>query len=558
MTDGRSGPSVVRGAGALAGGMVLAAVFGLLFQSLLSYLFGAGAETDAFFMSVSIFMLLSKFLMLGQAKSIALPLMTRLESVDARGAARLFGGTLKLLVVGLAAVSLIAALAAPLLVRVFAPGFDGEQAQLTALLLRIRMPALVFAGFVTVARVALETRARFGTAVLVGKVVPAALTFVFLLWVGSDARISDVAWIGMVAPAGGAALLLLLSPGLLIGGVPAAWKHAEIRRAVRGWLSFSQSTGASFLGEWAFRIGASLLPVGVFSAVLYGKMVHDVAHGAINDPATTVTLPQAARAAERGGPRALGNLLRKRVTSLVLLTAPIAALLIILAPWIVAILFGRGRFLEDGMLGPTALALSIYAVGFLLQGMNQILFTGAYALGSSHLVNRVNVIGHLVRAIAVVPLVLGFGLTGLVGAQAGMNLLVLVLVVSMWPAELGVGWRSVTRRARSGVAGVSGTTNAAEEASPFWKPVRRTLTASALSALLVVQGLLLAGDPLTHGLLARVGVCVAAAVGFMGLYAVLGSVMGLPIVAALRGALGGLRAPGMDPADPQEDASTPE
>ena len=59
----------------------------------------------------------------------------------------------------------------------------------------------------------------------------------------------------------------------------------EMRPIGGRWVSLSSSNAASFLGEWAFRVGASLLPVGLFSAVLYGRMVHDLLHSAVNDSA---------------------------------------------------------------------------------------------------------------------------------------------------------------------------------------------------------------------------------------------------------------------------------
>ena len=66
----RAPPGRLRSVAILGGGTLLAAVFGLLFQALLSYHFGAGAETDAWFMSLSIYAFLAKFLMLTNVKSL--------------------------------------------------------------------------------------------------------------------------------------------------------------------------------------------------------------------------------------------------------------------------------------------------------------------------------------------------------------------------------------------------------------------------------------------------------------------------------------------------------
>ncbi len=522
------GSGAVRGVAVLGLGMIAAALFGLLFQSLLSFLFGAGAETDAYFMSVSIFAFVSKFLMLGQLKSIALPLYGG-GPVDGRASGQeLLGGMLKAALSSLSIVALVVALAAPLLVRLLAPGFDEPASRLTATLLRIRAPALLFAGFVTLARIALEHRSDFGLAVFTQSVVPAVSAFALLWLVGARATISDVAWIGLGSTAAGGLLLWALRPGLLRGSTRAALQLGTVRQALRAWLRFSQSTAATFMGEWAFRVGASILPVGAFSAVLYGRMVHDVAHGAINDPASTVTLPHLARAHRAGGIEAAGTALRHRVVFLVAVTAPLATLLVILAPWIVAILFGRGRFLEDGMHEATALALAIFAVGFLVQGVNQLLFAGAFAVGESERVNRVNVIGHASRAVALIPMVWAFGLAGLVGAQVAMNVLVLGLVVASWPRGLGL--------------------RGPDDGPPFWGGVARVVLAAVPAAGLIAVALAQVGDPLAHGLTGRLLVAVAATTGFLAVYIGMAAAVGVPIRDGVEVLRRGLGRPGMDPA----------
>ncbi len=517
--------------------MIAAAVFGLLFQSLLSFFFGAGSETDAFFMSVSIFAFVSKFLMLGQLKSIALPVYGRALAEEPVAGRALLGGMLKASLLSLSVVALVVTVSAPLLVRVLAPGFGDESSALTAALLRIRAPALLFAGFVTLARIALEHRSEFGLAVFTQKVVPAVSAFALLWLLGERATISDVAWIGLGSAGAGAILLLVVRPALLRGSTLAALRSGRVRGALRDWARFSQSTAATFFGEWAFRVGASILPVGMFSAVLYGRMVHDVMHGAINDPASTVTLPHLARAHESGGVQTAGELLRRRVLQLVAVTAPLATLVAILAPWIVAILFGRGRFAEDGMQGATALALAIFTAGFLVQGVNQLLFAGAYAIGASERVNGVNVIGHAGRALLLIPLVWAFGLVGLVGAQVAMNVSVLVLVIATWPAELGL---------RGGDHGAG-----------LWRGVGRVALAVVPAAALALAVLGRIGEPMTHGLGGRLLVVTAVTLGFVVIYVVVAAWLGAPVRegwTALRGALG---QSGMDPAASDSDAFAP-
>ncbi|MEQ8330594.1 MAG: lipid II flippase MurJ [Longimicrobiales bacterium] len=424
----------MKNAALLGGGTLAAAVFGLVFQSLLAYHFGAGAETDAWFMSLSIYAFLAKFLMLTHLKSIALPIYRRLSASDPDQGRR-FGA----LLLGWSGGALVAAaavlvLAAPLLVDALAPGYQGAVRDLTVDLVRIRVPALVFLGTTTAGLVLLESAHRFGVTVSSQKIVPAVVTLVLFVLVADRYGMVGVGWIGLAGGvAGGLVALAAVAP--LVAGRRGArgTADAELRGVAGQWLKFGGSNAATFVGEWAFRIAASLLPVGLFSAVLYGRMVHDLLHGAVNDAAQSVSLPRFAEVGEHGDEARVGAALRASLAALSALTVPVAAFVAATAPWSVALLFGRGRFLDDGMVGPAAVALQIYAVGFVLQGLNQLVFAAAFSVGQSHLVNRVQIVGHLVRAALLVPAVMLYSYAGLVGAQVAMNALVLLLLVVAAP-----------------------------------------------------------------------------------------------------------------------------
>ena len=520
------GAGTVPGLAVLGGGAVLAALLGLGFQSLMAFWFGAGAETDAFFMSLSIFGFLAKFLMLTHLKSLALPPYARLRATDEERAKEFAGGLLGISVVAVAALSFLLFFASPLLVDALAPGYEGTTRDLTILLLRIRVPALPFLAGTTVAMALLESERRFGVTISAQKVAPAAVSLLLLLALADRFGIVAVGWIGLASTVVGA-LVIWVAAHSRVGSVAplTAVRNPELRLIGGRWVSLSSSNAASFLGEWAFRVGASLLPVGLFSAVLYGRMVHDLLHSAVNDSAQTVALPRFSAAlaspSGAGSPsaideaahRRLGPVLRSALAKLSAVSLPLALVVAATAPWSVAILFGRGRFLQDGMLRPAAVSLALFTAGFFLQGLVQLLFAAAFATRRSELINRVQLVGHLVRAAAVVPMVRAFSYVGLVGSQVAMNALVLCLLMFWAPR----GWELV---------------------GPG-RSLLRPLIASALPAVLylvVVAPRL--PDPLAVGTLARVGVLAAVGAGWMLLHGLLTVGLGLPGAAALRKRLG--------------------
>lgn len=514
----------------LGGGTLLAATCGVLFQSLLAYHFGAGAESDAWFMSLSIYGFLGKFLMLGNVKSLALPVYRRLQDAEPAAAIHLERRLLLWLGVGTGAVSALLVVGAPMLVAALAPGYVGEQRALTITLVRIRTPALAFLAVSTGGLVALEAAHRFGVSVTAQKVAPAVVSLALLALVADRFGMLGVGWAGLAGGvAGGIVALAAMRPLLGRSAAPVSADGreraaSELRDVGRQWLGLSGSNAAAFVGEWTFRVAASLLPVGLFSAVLYGRMVHDLFHAAINDSAQTVSLPRFAAAAAAGDAperldgrappdraRLVAPELREALLLLSSVTVPVAAFMAMTAPWVVALLFGRGRFLADGMLAPAAISVRLFALAFLVQGMNQTLFSAAFASGRSELVNRVQVVGHLARAVILVPAVFAYSYVGLVGAQVAMNVLVLLLLVGFSPAAWGLRFRGESGvQLRGPLLGIAAG------------------TAMAVLAHWIIQPLL--GDPLAVGTAMRAGTLVAGAVGWLLVYGVVTALLDVPPV----------------------------
>lgn len=454
----------------MGGGTIAAALLGLAFQSLISYHFGAGAETDAYFMSLVIFAFCAKLAMLTQLKSVALPLYRRRLASDPAAARALAGRLLTAFTLAAAGFTVVLVVAAPVVIDLLAPGFAGRTRDLTVTLFRVRLPALAVLAATTVALVVLEAGRRFGIGVSVQKGVPALVSLALLAVVADRAGIVALAWIGLAgAVAGGVLAWAAVRRWIGLRSVAEVWDDRDVRGIGRAWFRLSGSNLATFAGEWAFRVGASLLPIGLFSGVLYGRMVHDLLHGAINDSAQTVALPRFAEvvsggrsgagapagAAGGGGAAvdSLGEALGESLRLLAAISLPVALFAIVAAPRIIGLLFGRGKFLADGMVGPASVALAIFSVGFLIQGLNQLALSAAFAGELSALVNRVQLVGHLFRAVVLVPLVVAFSYVGLVAAQVLMNLLVAFLLAAWAPRAWGLAHFWSRGRFARGLAG---------------------------------------------------------------------------------------------------------
>ena len=509
-----------RGLGALGAGTVVAAVLGLALQSLIGFFFGAGAETDAYFMSLYVVALLTKAFMFGPLKSIALPEYAALgvRSHDGRmllASIRRRAGSAALLAAAVAVVF------APWLVDAFAPGYEGEQRALTVALLRIRAPALAFLALATTALVALEAADRFGRVTVGNRVLPAAATLLLLVLVGDRFGLTGLAWAGVASAAAGSLTLLAFSRGQHLssrprpqnpshGPPPTPASHRQAARRIwRRWAGMGWSNAAATGGEWVFRIAASTLGPGLFTAVVFGRMVHDLLHGVLNDSASTVALARFSR--DRADGRDPAAALAASLEGLSAVAVPAAVFGAIMSSWIAALLFGRGELARDGMLGPVAASIALFMVGVVVQGRNQLAFQAAFATGRSALVNRAQATGHLFRALALVPATWLWSFTGLVAVQMAMNVVVAIAFWRAAPAELAPNGR------RAAAVGGLGRTAAA-------------VAAPALLLLLADRAL---PDPFHAGELSRLGVVSTAAAVWCALVPATGALFRVPLHAEL-------------------------
>ena len=502
------------GLGALGAGTVAAAVLGLALQSLIGFLFGAGAETDAYFMSLYVVAFLAKAFMFGPLKSIVLPEYAGLGVRSDEGGLLL--ATVRRRVGWAALLAAVAAVAAaPWLVDVFAPGYQGEQRALTIALLRIRAPALAFLALTVTALVALEAAGRFGRVALGRAVLPAAGTLLLLVVLGDRYGLIGLGWAGTAGAAAGCFALLAWSrrEAPLLSrrprAEPSAHHQIAARRVWRRWAGMGWSNAATIGGEWAYRIAASTLGPGLFTAVVFGRMVHDLLHGALNDSASTVALARFSHDhADRRSPAAALASSMERLSAIAL---PAAVFVSIMSPWIAALLFGRGQLARDGMLGPVAASMALFMVGVVVQGRNQLAFQAAFATGRSALVNRVQLWGHLFRAVALLPAAWLWSFVGLVAVQVAMNVVVAIAFWRVAPLELAPSGRRA-----AAVWGLGGSA-----------------VAVAVPSLLLLLAVAALPDPFHAGELLRLGVVSAAAAAWCAAVLTIGALLHIPLHAEL-------------------------
>ncbi|MEZ4272066.1 MAG: lipid II flippase MurJ [Myxococcota bacterium] len=151
----------------LAGSVLLSRLLGVLRETLLAYLVGAGNETDAYYAAFQLPDMLNYFLA-GSALSIAfLPRYTQIrQDQGEESASRFFGTVLGTLGTLSVCVTVVMWWYASELVALQFPRFDSATHLLTTRLTRIVLPAQVFFIVGGILRGPLFARGRFGAAAL--------------------------------------------------------------------------------------------------------------------------------------------------------------------------------------------------------------------------------------------------------------------------------------------------------------------------------------------------------------------------------------------------------
>ncbi|HPV76038.1 MAG TPA: murein biosynthesis integral membrane protein MurJ, partial [Gemmatimonadaceae bacterium] len=130
-----------RPAALVAAGILLSRLVGLVRQRVFSYYFGAGDESDAFTQAFRIPNILQNLFGEGVLSASFIPVYSQLRARgDDVGRQEVAGAVLGVLAFFSAIVVLVGVLAAPVLVHVIAPGFEGAKRELTVQLVRILFP----------------------------------------------------------------------------------------------------------------------------------------------------------------------------------------------------------------------------------------------------------------------------------------------------------------------------------------------------------------------------------------------------------------------------------
>ncbi len=425
------------GALARAGAIVSAAFFvarmlGWLRTTVITSVFGASPELDAFFAAFRIPDLTYQLVAAGALASALVPVISSLLAKDeASRGWRVVSTVANALTIGLVVLSVGFAIAAPVLVTVITPGFDLVQTELTIRLTRIMLLGPLFLALGAVATSILNASDRFAAAAIAPIAYNIAIIIAAVV-LGPIIGVTALA-IGVVA---GSILHLLIQLRPIARWTSYRWApildagDAETRKVVA--LLIPRALGLAAV-QVTFLVNttlASTLGPGAITAYTVAFTTLQLPLGLVAVPLGVVLLPTMSRAAATGAMTEYGDLVERSVHLLAYVMMPITVLMLILRREIVELLYAYGRF-DDEALALTTETLAVFTLGLVAHALIAVLARAFYAVQDTRTPVAAAV---LAVAVNVVVSVATVGTLGLAGLALG-------IAVGAWVETLLLMWR---------------------------------------------------------------------------------------------------------------------
>jgi putative peptidoglycan lipid II flippase len=374
-------------------------VLGLVREMVIASLFGATRNMDAFLTAFRAPNMLRDLFAEGALSTAFVTTFSRRIATEGDESAwRLASKVATLTLVFMSALTLLGVIFAPALIKVLAPGFAPDKADLTILLTRIMFPFILLVSLAALVMGMLNAKHVFGMPAMassffnLGSII-GGVALCYWLEPQTDWRHPHFGERGLIGLSiatliGGLLQLVVQLPSLgrvgfkfwpdfnwrdpgvrtiltLMGPATIAASAVQVNVAVNSGFASALGDGPMTWLNIAFRL--MQLPLGIFGVAV-----------------ATVTLPLISRSAAVGNMSEFRGALAHAMRLVMLLTIPSAIGLIILAEPIISIIYEHGRFTAAAT-HQTAAALQFYAIGLAAYSGVKVLAPAFYALDKRHL-----------------------------------------------------------------------------------------------------------------------------------------------------------------------------
>jgi putative peptidoglycan lipid II flippase len=423
--------NLLRAAATVSGLTLMSRVTGLVRDLIISRVFGASAETDAFNVAFRLPNLLRRLFAEGAFQQAFVPILAEVRAREPEPRTReVVDHVASALFWAVLIASVLGVFAAPVLVWLVASGLARDPAtfDLATLMTRWMFPYILFMSLVALSAGVLNTFRRFS----VPAFTPVLLNLSFIVcavWL-APRMAQPILALAVAVVAGGVLQLALQWPALAqidmlprLGGMAAALRDDSVRRILRLMLPAVFAVSVAQLSIIINTNIASHLAVGSVTWLAFADRLMEFPTALLGVAIGTVLLPSLSRANAEARHDDYSRLLDWGLRMTLLIALPAAVGLGMLAEGTIAVLFQGGRFGASDV-ALTARALTGYAVGLLGLIAVKILAPGFYARQDIKTPVKIAVIALVATQVAnviLVPLLAHAGLAYSVSIGALVN-----------------------------------------------------------------------------------------------------------------------------------------
>ncbi len=373
-----SRPTWLQASFLLMGLTLLSRLMGYFRDTMIALRFGASATTDAYLIAFTLPSYLVGIIS-GAINAVLLPQVARRLSADDQvGAWRLVAGAVGWVSLSTAVLIAVLELGAPVVLHLLAPGFRPAELALAVSLARILLLYVFFSSLAYLFGAVLNAHHRFVYAALAPSLLSGAAVAVMVFMANPPIHLVALALL-----AGSVLQLLMQVLPLVRSGLSyLAWPRLSdpgVRHMVRLSVPTFASNSVGSGNVMIDRIFGSTLATGSIAALAFADRVVQVPFGVFGAAVSTALFPRFAEALESKQPGRLVRAFSGGVRLIVLITFPVAALMLFLAPPLIDVLFRHGAFTQQAA-DLTALCLRAYALALIPYSLNMVMMRVYYSL----------------------------------------------------------------------------------------------------------------------------------------------------------------------------------
>lgn len=414
----------------LSGATLLSRLVGVIRDRVLAHYYGAGPVMDAYYTAFKIPDLIYSLLIVGALTAGFIPTFTKLlDSKDEnRRAWYLTNNLLNILGVTLVGLCLLGMIFTPILNKIIAPGFSGENLNRVNSFTRIMFLSPIFLGFSMIMGGVLQSLRRF----VLYSIAPIFYNFGIIF--GAVVLVRTMGEIGL---AWGVVLGAFVHCAIQVWGTrQVGWRYKfqfdtkDKDTITVAKLMVPRTIGLAItqVNQVVVTMLASFLPVGSIAIYNYANNLQAVPVGVLAIPFALAIFPLlSSTAAENDMPQFV-NHLSGVVRQILFLIIPSAILILLLRAQIVRVVLGSGEFDWTATIS-TANALAFFALGLVGQSLIPVLSRAFFALSDTKTPFVIGIISELISIIAAILLMKPLGAAGL--ALAG-SIGVTINLILLW------------------------------------------------------------------------------------------------------------------------------